>query len=94
MEYGRKRRKPFIFYSQYDGGTHVYFRRKIKSFDQKYISGRISEVGKNIINIVIDNFKITVKKIKDLKAEGSDLKDCLEFTENVIEKKLKNWKLN
>ena len=49
---------------------------------------------KNIINIVIDNFKITMKKIKDLKAEVSDLKDSLEFTENFIEKKLKNWKLN
>ena len=47
---------------------------------------------KNIINIVIDNFKITTKK--DLKAEVSDLKDSLEFTENFIEKKLKNWKLN
>ena len=35
-----------------------------------------------------------MKKIKDLKAEVSDLKDCLEFTENVIEKRLKNWKLN
>ena len=49
---------------------------------------------KNIINIVIDNFKITMKKIKDLKAEVSDLKDSLEFTENFLEKKLKNWKLN
>ena len=35
-----------------------------------------------------------MKKIKDLKAEVSDLKDSLEFTENFIEKKLKNWKLN
>ena len=35
-----------------------------------------------------------MKKIKDLKAEVSDLNDSLEFTENFIEKKLKNWKLN
>ena len=35
-----------------------------------------------------------MKKIKGLKAEVSDLKDTLEFTENVIEKKYKNWKLN
>ena len=30
-----------------------------------------------------------MKKIKDLKAEVSDLKDRLEFTKNVIEKKVK-----
>ena len=43
---------------------------------------------KNIINIISGNFEITMKEIKDLKAEVSDLKDSLEFTENVIEKKV------
>ena len=47
----------------------------------------------NAINIVNDNFEITMKEIKDLKAEVSYFKDSLEFTENVIEKN-KNWKLN
>ena len=40
------------------------------------------------INILSGNFEITMKEIKDLKAEVSDLKDSLEFTENVIEKKV------
>ena len=43
---------------------------------------------KKIINIISGNFEITMKEIKDLKAEVSDLKDSLEFTENVIEKKV------
>ena len=42
----------------------------------------------NIINIISGNFEITMKEIKDLKTEVSDLKDNLEFTENVIEKKI------
>ena len=42
---------------------------------------------KSIINIKSDNLQITMKEIKNLKAEVSDLKDSLEFTENVIEKK-------
>ena len=42
---------------------------------------------KNIVNIISGNFKITMKEIKDLKAEVSDPKDSLEFTENAIEKK-------
>ena len=42
---------------------------------------------KSIINITSDNFQNTMKEIKDLKVEVSDLKDSLEFTENVIEKK-------
>ena len=37
-------------------------------------------------NIMSGNFKITMKESKDLKAEVSNLKDSLEFTENVIEK--------
>ena len=32
------------------------------------------------------NFEITMKEIKDFKGEISDLKDSLEFTDNVIEK--------
>ena len=32
---------------------------------------------KNIINIISGNFEITMKEIKDLKAEVSDLKDSL-----------------
>ena len=47
---------------------------------------------KNIINIISGNFKITVKEIKALKAEVSDLKDSLEFTENLIEKKVEKLK--
>ena len=42
---------------------------------------------KNVINIINGNFEITMKEIKDLKAEVNDLKDSLEFTEHVIEKK-------
>ena len=41
---------------------------------------------KNVINIISGNFKVTMKEIKDMKAQVSDLKDSLEFTENVIEK--------
>ena len=45
------------------------------------------------INIVSGNFEITMNEIRDLKAEvSSDLKDSLEFTENVIEKKVEKLK--
>ena len=35
-----------------------------------------------------------MKEINDLNAEVSDLKDSLQLTENVIEKKYKKSKLN
>ena len=47
---------------------------------------------KNIINIISGNFEITMKEIKDLKAEVSDLKGSLEFTEIFIEKKVEKLK--
>ena len=47
---------------------------------------------KNIINIISGNFEITMKEIKDLKAEVSDIKGSLEFTEIFIEKKVEKLK--
>ena len=47
---------------------------------------------KNIINVISDNFEITMKEIKDLKAEVSDIKGSLEFTEIFIEKKVEKLK--
>ena len=41
---------------------------------------------KNIINVISCNFEIAMKDINYLEAKVSDLKDSLEFTENVIEK--------
>ena len=43
---------------------------------------------KKNINIISGNFEITRKEIKDVKAEVSDLKDSLEFTDNVKETKV------
>ena len=71
--------------------AHAYITEKrlkilIKSiFAEEYIVGKLQE--KNIVNIISGNFEITMKEMKDLKTEVSDLKDRLEFTENVIEKK-------
>ena len=47
---------------------------------------------KNIINVISDNFEITMKEIKDLKAEVSDIKGSLEFTEIFIEKRVEKLK--
>ena len=43
---------------------------------------------RNILNIVSGNFEITMNKIKNLKQEFSELKSSLDFTEDVLEKKV------
>ena len=43
---------------------------------------------RNIFNIISGNFEITMKEIKDFKAEVSDFTDSFKFTENVREKKV------
>ena len=43
---------------------------------------------RNIFNIISGNFEITMKEIKDFKAEVSDFTDSVKFTENVREKKV------
>ena len=61
---------------------------RLKILTKSIFAEEFQKQEKNIINIVSSNFEITMKEIKDLKAEVSDLKDSLEFTENVIEKKV------
>ena len=61
---------------------------KLKILIKSIFVEEFQKQEKNIINIISGNFEITMKEIKSLKAEVSDLKDNLEFTENVIGKKV------
>ena len=49
---------------------------------------------RNILNIISDNFEITMNEIKNLKQEISELKSSLDFTEEVLEKKVEKLKEN
>ena len=63
-------------------------KEKLQILIKNIFAEEFQKQEKNIINIISGNFEITMKEIKDVKAEVSDLKDSLEFTENVIEKKV------
>ena len=43
---------------------------------------------KNLLNLISGNLEITMKEIKSIKTEMNDLKKSIEFTENVLEKKV------
>ena len=62
-------------------------KEKLQILIKNIFAEEFQKQEKNI-NIIRGNFEITMKEIKDLKVEVSDLKDSLEFTENVIEKKV------
>ena len=65
---------------------------RLKVLIKSIFAEEFQKQEKNIVNIISGDFEITMKEIKDLKAEVSDLKDSLEFTENVIEKKVEKLK--
>ena len=44
---------------------------------------------KNVLNLISGNLKITMKEIKSMKTDMNDLKNTIEFTENVLEEKLR-----
>ena len=48
----------------------------------------------NILNIISGNFEITMNEIKKLKHEISELKRSLDFTEDVLRKKVEKLKEN
>ena len=43
---------------------------------------------RNILNIISGNFEITINEINSLKQEISKLKSSLDFTQDVLEKKV------
>ena len=63
--------------------THGLLKKDCKFCKIYIFAEEFQKQEKNIINIISGNFEITMKEIKDLKTEVSDLKDSLEFTENV-----------
>ena len=48
----------------------------------------------NILNIISGNFEITMNEIKNLKQEISELKSNLDFTEDVLERKVEKLEEN
>ena len=60
---------------------------RLKILFKSIFAEEFQKQEKNIVNIKSGNFEIIMKEIKDLKAEVSDPKDSLKFTENAIEKK-------
>ena len=80
----------FKYYSISTWRRHkrVLLKKDCKFCLQLYLQKNFRSRKKNIINIISGNFEITMKEIKDLKAEVRDLTGSLEFTENVIEKKV------
>ena len=61
---------------------------RLKILFKSIFAEEFQKQEKNIVNIKSGNFEIIMKEIKDLKAEVSDPKDSLKFTENAIEKKV------
>ena len=62
---------------------------RLKILIKSIFAQEFQKQEKKYCKFISGNFEITMKEIKDLKSEVSDLKDSLEFTENVIEKKVK-----
>ena len=49
---------------------------------------------RNILNIISSNFEIAMNEIKTLKREISELKSSLDFTEDVLKKKVEKLEEN
>ena len=50
---------------------------RLKILIKSIFAEEFQKQEKNIVNIISGNFEITMKEIKDLKAEVSDLKESL-----------------
>ena len=46
---------------------------------------------KNLLSLISGNLETTMKEIKSIKTEMNDLKESIEFTENVLEEKVQKY---
>ena len=46
---------------------------------------------KNLLCLISGNLETTMKEIKSIKTEMNDLKESIEFTENVLEEKVQKY---
>ena len=77
---------------QHGGSTHIIIKKRFKYLIKSISAEKFRRQEKSIINIISRDCDVTLMEKKYLKAEVSDLKESLEFTENVIKKR--KWKLN
>ena len=64
--------------------------RKVSATNEEYIRRRLSKKKKSLLSIISGNFELSMKGIKNLKMEISALGKCLEYIENILEKKVEN----
>ena len=51
----------------------------------------IKKQQKNLLSLISGNLETTMKEIKSIKTEMNDLKESIEFTENVLEEKVQKY---
>ena len=59
--------------------------------DEQYFN---KKQGPNILNIISGNLEITMNKIKNLKQKIREVKSTLDFTEDVLQKKVEKLEEN
>ena len=80
-------------------GVSTFFNEENKEAIRNIFKEEFEKQEKNIENLISVNFKITMEEIKKLKdkvknvgKEIFDLRSSIEFTESVLEEKVKNLK--
>ena len=63
---------------------------RLTTLIREVFRGEFEKQQKNLLNLII-NLKITMKEVKSIKTEMSDLKKSVEFTGNVLEEKVQKF---
>ena len=71
---------------------HMFISEERESIiDEQYFN---KKQGPNILNIISGNLEITMNKIKNLKQKIREVKSTLDFTEDVLQKKVEKLEEN
>ena len=75
----------------FDKGNTRLSEERLKTLIREVFREECEKQWQNLLNIITVNLEITMKEVQSIKSEINDLKKSIEFTENVLEKKFKNF---
>ena len=71
------------------GNTYLSEER-LTTLIREIFREELEKQQENLLNLISGNLEITMKAITSIKTEVNDLKNSIEFTENVLEEKFKS----
>ena len=86
----KKKKKKKKKKKAHNKGNTYLSEERLTTLIREIFREELEKQQENLLNLISGNLEITMKAITSIKTEVNDLKNSIEFTENVLEEKFKS----